>query len=158
VVTRGGRRLGVAAVCVVLLGGAGAARAEDSAPPPPLWQPAVAAAFLLAEAPPPLPPPAPARWNGSLTDALVRGLFGTYRAVFSSQDLPVCAFSPSCSRFSQRAIDRCGFFTGALLTIDRLLRDHALAVGYYPTQPGGHLLEDDVERYCPARPAPTPIR
>jgi putative component of membrane protein insertase Oxa1/YidC/SpoIIIJ protein YidD len=154
VVTRLGRLVSSVAVSLALLGpaGAGSTRAAESAEPPPLWQPAAAAAFLLTEAPPPPPLPTAMGWNGSLADALVRGLFGTYRAVFSSQDLPVCAFSPSCSRFSQRAIDRCGFFTGALLTLDRLLRDHPLAVGHYPTQPGGHLLEDDVERYCPAAP------
>lgn len=153
-VTPGGRLVRIAAGWLVLVGSTGMARAAGSAEPPPLWQPEAAAAFLLGEPPPPPPPPPATPWNGSLADALVRGLFGTYRTVFSSQDLPVCAFSPSCSRFSQGAIARCGFFTGALLTLDRLLRDHPLAVGYYPTQPGGHLLEDDVERYCPTTGAP----
>ena len=158
-VTHGHRRAALCAllpvVAALTLGGPGATRvaAAQSAEPPLLWQPEVAAAFLLAEASPPPVVPARPPWNGSLADGLVRLFFGTYRRVFSSQDLPLCAFTPSCSRFSQRAMDRCGFFAGAMLTVDRLLRDHPLAVRHYPMQPGGRLLEDDIEGYCPATAA-----
>lgn len=123
---------------------------------PRLWEPAVAASFLLDQ---PVPihehhdgiaPPAP--WDGALGAGIVRVLFGTYRTVLSSQDLPVCGFQPSCSRFSQRAIARCGFFEGTLLSLDRMMRDHPLAVGYYPPVPGGRLLRDEPERYCLAAP------
>jgi putative component of membrane protein insertase Oxa1/YidC/SpoIIIJ protein YidD len=115
----------------------------------------VAVGFLLDE-----PPPAdahrdeaaPRPWDGSLGAGIVRVLFGTYRTVLSSQDLPVCGFHPSCSRFSQRAIARCGFFEGALLSLDRMIRDHPLAVGRYPAEPGGRLLRDEPERYCLAAP------
>ncbi len=60
-------------------------------------------------------------------------------------------FSPSCSRFSQAVIGRCGLFQGALLTLDRLLRDHPLAVPFYPRAEGGRLLRDDPARYCLTR-------
>ena len=121
-----------------------------------LWQPAEAVAFLLAtpaettgvEAADDNPP----LWNGALGGGVTRALFGTYRIVLSSQDLPVCAFNPSCSRFSQRAIGRCGFIEGALLSLDRLLRDHPLAAAFYPVDEGGKLLKDDPARYCLTAP------
>jgi putative component of membrane protein insertase Oxa1/YidC/SpoIIIJ protein YidD len=117
-----------------------------------LWDPLEAAAFLLAvpDARVEVPPAAP--WDGSLPGGIVRVLFGGYRLVLSSQDLPVCGFEPSCSRFSQRAIARCGFVEGALLSMDRLLRDHPMSVGFYPTAADGHLLLDAPERYCLASP------
>ena len=118
----------------------------------PLWDPSEAVLFLLAPRAPAPPAPPPAAWGGDLAGGIVRLLFGGYRDVLSSQDLPVCGFSPSCSRFSQRAIDRCGFVEGALLSVDRLIRDHPLAVGLYPTAADGRLLKDDPERYCLAAP------
>jgi putative component of membrane protein insertase Oxa1/YidC/SpoIIIJ protein YidD len=128
------------------------ARAAD---PPALWEPAAAVGYLLGETRSPGPPapeaqPAPRRpWNGSLAEGIVRTLFGTYRTVLSSQDMPVCGFSPSCSRFSQRAMAHCGFLQGWMLSIDRLLRDHPLAIGLYPPAgAGSRLLRDEPERYC----------
>jgi len=141
-------------LAAMLAGARGAAAADDEAPQ--LWQPAEAVAFLLAtpidtpNADPDLAPAA--RWNGALGNGVTRALFGTYRTVLSSQDLPVCAFNPSCSRFSQKAVDRCGFIEGALLSLDRLLRDHPLAAGFYPVDDGGKLLKDDPARYCLTAP------
>ena len=127
--------------------------AEDETPE--LWQPDQAVAFLLGT-------PAPARdaddggtrargWDGALGSGITRALFGTYRVVLSSQDLPVCGFTPSCSRFSERAIDHCGPIQGALLSLDRLLRDHPLALPFYPRAADGHM-EDDPDRYCLTAP------
>lgn len=150
-IVRGTSALAAAALGAVLLG-ASAAGADE---PPRLWDPSVAVGFLLDESPPADTQPdeaAPRSWDGSLGAGIVRVLFGTYRTVLSSQDLPVCGFSPSCSRFSQRAIARCGFLEGALLSLDRMIRDHPLAVGRYPTEPGGRLLRDEPERYCLAAP------
>ena len=69
---------------------------------PQLWEPEQAVAFLLGT-----PRPTPASeddgvrpWDGALGGGITRALFGTYRVVLSSQDLPVCGFAPSCSRFS----------------------------------------------------------
>jgi putative component of membrane protein insertase Oxa1/YidC/SpoIIIJ protein YidD len=148
----------VAALFAAVLTVAGAAprratAAEDDTPQ--LWEPEQAVAFLLGT-----PGSAhgggddrePTRaWDGALGAGITRALFGTYRVVLSSQDLPVCGFSPSCSRFSQRAIDRCGAFQGALLSLDRLLRDHPLALPFYPRAPDGHL-KDDPDRYCLTAP------
>jgi putative component of membrane protein insertase Oxa1/YidC/SpoIIIJ protein YidD len=120
---------------------------------PQLWEPEQAVAFLLGA-------PGSAYeagdegarpWNGALGAGITRALFGTYRLVLSSQDLPVCGFTPSCSRFSERAIDRCGPLQGALLSLDRLLRDHPLALPFYPRAADGHL-KDDPDRYCSTAP------
>jgi putative component of membrane protein insertase Oxa1/YidC/SpoIIIJ protein YidD len=147
----------VAAALVAALAVTPRAAADE---PPRLWEPGQAVTFLLDDAPPARPPsPAPdaagaaaPAWQGSLGQGVTLALFGTYRTLLSSQDLPVCAFSPSCSRFSQQAIDRCGFFQGALLSLDRLLRDHPGAVGFYPPDEGGKLLIDLPERYCLTAP------
>ena len=116
---------------------------------PRLWEPDQAVGYLLggpvhrAES----EPPAPA-WGRGLADGVARALFGTYHLVLSSQDSAACAFTPSCSRCSQRAIGRCGFFQGVMLPLGRLLRDHALAVPFYPRAEGGRLLRDEPGRYC----------
>ena len=133
-------------------GAAAAQTAPDEAPQ--LWRPADAVGFLLAnpaDAAAGNVEPTP-RWDGGIGGGVTRALFGTYRTVFSSQDLPVCAFSPSCSRFSQQAVARCGFLQGALLSLDRLLRDHPLAAAFYPVEAGGKLLTDDPARYCLTAP------
>jgi putative component of membrane protein insertase Oxa1/YidC/SpoIIIJ protein YidD len=137
----------------LLAGGTAAAQtAPDETPQ--LWRPADAVGFLLAnpaDAATGNVEPAP-RWDGGIGGGITRALFGSYRTVFSSQDLPVCAFSPSCSRFSQQAVARCGFLQGALLSLDRLLRDHPLAAAFYPVDAGGKLLTDDPARYCLTAP------
>jgi putative component of membrane protein insertase Oxa1/YidC/SpoIIIJ protein YidD len=133
-------------------GAAVAQTAPDETPQ--LWRPADAVGFLLANAADTAAEnvePTPRR-DGGIGGGITRALFGTYRTVFSSQDLPVCAFNPSCSRFSQQAVARCGFLEGALLSLDRLLRDHPLAAAFYPVDAGGKLLTDDPSRYCLTAP------
>ena len=140
--------VGCALLALVSLAAPKRARAEDETTH--LWEPEQAVAFLLGA-------PRPARdggraasrpWDGALGAGITRTLFGTYQLVLSSQDLPVCGFSPSCSRFAERVISRCGLVQGALLSLDRLLRDHPLAIPFYPRAGEGHLLKDDPERYC----------
>jgi putative component of membrane protein insertase Oxa1/YidC/SpoIIIJ protein YidD len=145
---RVGRLAGCALLTAVLAMLPRAAAADDETPH--LWEPDQAVSFLLGA-----PRPAAAvegdragQWNGALGSGITRTLFGTYRLVLSSQDLPVCGFSPSCSRFAERVIGRCGLVEGALLSLDRLLRDHPLALPFYPRAAEGHLLRDDPERYC----------
>ena len=142
----------VAVVCAAP-GRAVAAEDETKDETPQLWEPDQAVAFLLGA-------PGSAHdagdegarpWDGALGAGITRALFGTYRVVLSSQDLPVCGFTPSCSRFSQRAIDRCGLLQGALLSLDRLLRDHPLALPFYPRAADGHM-KDDPDRYCLTAP------
>ncbi len=135
------------------VGGALPARAAEPQPDAPeLWKPEQAVAYLLggSMAPAQHEEAAPV-WDGALGSGVTRALFGTYHLVLSSQDAGGCVFSPSCSRFSQAVIGRCGLFQGALLTLDRLLRDHPLAVPFYPRAEGSRLLRDEPARYCLTR-------
>lgn len=139
------RVVGLLSLAAVLTA-SGAARAQAE---PRLWDPEQAVGYLLGGAVAPADTePSWAPWDGGLPGGITRALFGTYHLVLSSQDSATCVFSPSCSRFSQRAIGRCGFLQGVMLTLDRLLRDHALAVPFYPRAEGGRLLRDDPGRYC----------
>ena len=56
------------------------------------------------------------------------GLIRLYQKYISTQDQPVCNFSPSCSRFGMGSIQKYGFLRGVLLTADRLLRDNGIAL------------------------------
>jgi len=55
-----------------------------------------------------------------------------YQKGISTQDLPSCVFSPSCSNFAYTAIRELGFIRGWLLAGDRLLRCNPFAKNYYP--------------------------
>jgi len=50
--------------------------------------------------------------------------FFLYKELISSQDLPKCVFSPSCSEYSIETIQKNGIFVGWLSTFDRLSRCH----------------------------------
>ncbi|HUV29723.1 MAG TPA: membrane protein insertion efficiency factor YidD [Acidobacteriota bacterium] len=52
------------------------------------------------------------------------GLIRLYQVAVSSQDVPSCRFTPSCSRFAAEAIRRGGLLKGILLGADRLSRCH----------------------------------
>ena len=45
-----------------------------------------------------------------------------YQYFISSQDMPSCVFTPSCSRFAEQSIYNFGILKGILLTSDRLQR------------------------------------
>jgi len=72
-----------------------------------------------------------------------------YQLTLSSQDIPACNFVPSCSRFSQQAVQRAGFIRGLLLSADRLQRCHGLPGirYYYKFLPGIEKLSDPIENY-----------
>jgi hypothetical protein len=55
-----------------------------------------------------------------------------YQKGISTQDLPSCVFTPSCSNFAYTAIQELGFMRGWLLAGDRLLRCNPFAKNYYP--------------------------
>ncbi len=126
-----------------------AAEPGDPQAPEALADPSLAVEWILSEEAPPVAAPVGGRWDGSLGGATMRGLFGFYRTVLSTQDSQLCAFTPSCSRFSQLAIARLGFARGVLVTADRLLRDHVLAVDFYDGDPETGLLRDDPDAYGP---------
>jgi uncharacterized protein len=70
-----------------------------------------------------------------------------YQVLVSSQDAPVCNFTPSCSRFGLTAYRRLGLVYGKLLTFDRLQRCHGMGGAHYPTDPGSGLSHDPVRIY-----------
>lgn len=76
------------------------------------------------------------------------GLIRIYQKYISTQDLPACNFSPSCSRFGMGAIQKYGFFRGTLLTADRLLRDNGMMPHtHYPFDEASGKYIDPVEAY-----------
>jgi putative component of membrane protein insertase Oxa1/YidC/SpoIIIJ protein YidD len=72
-----------------------------------------------------------------------------YQLFISSQDMPICNFKPSCSRFSQAAFRQAGLFQGFLLTSDRLQRCNGLPgmLRHYELIPGLRRFLDPVESY-----------
>ena len=76
------------------------------------------------------------------------GLIRIYQKYISTQDQPVCNFSPSCSRFGMGSIQKYGFFRGTLLTADRLLRDNGIMLHtHYPFDEASGMYLDPVEAY-----------
>ena len=119
--TGGGRHAGralfvalSAAVAIVAAAPGRAVAAEDQETPQ-LWEPEQAVAFLLGTpgSKHHADDDGARRWDGALGPGITRALFGTYRVVLSSQDLPGLRVRPVLLRFSQRAIDRCGPAGGA---------------------------------------------
>ena len=76
------------------------------------------------------------------------GFIRVYQKFISTQDLPVCNFTPSCSRFGMAAIQKYGFLRGVLLTADRLLRDHGMiSAAHYPIDAHTGKYADAIEDY-----------
>ncbi len=81
------------------------------------------------------------------------GMIKLYQTAISSQDVPACNFTPSCSRFALDAINQGGFMKGALLGADRLLRCHWFSAKLYhdfygfTTDNDTYKLYDPAERY-----------
>lgn len=50
--------------------------------------------------------------------------FLIYKTFVSSQDIPRCIFTPSCSEFAVEAFQKKGLFTGGMASFDRLTRCH----------------------------------
>jgi putative component of membrane protein insertase Oxa1/YidC/SpoIIIJ protein YidD len=61
----------------------------------------------------------------------ILGAIRFYQLFISTQDVPVCNFTLSCSRFGVSAIKKYGFFYGILMTSDRLQRCNGLGRRYY---------------------------
>ena len=79
------------------------------------------------------------------------GAIRLYQIFVSSQDMPVCNFTPSCSRFGMAAIKRYGLVVGCLMTADRLLRCNGLNHEYYPPHPETGKCYDPPEAEMPWR-------
>ena len=50
------------------------------------------------------------------------GALDTYQRLISRADGQRCPMTPSCSQYARQALEKHGFFTGWVLTSDRLLR------------------------------------
>jgi len=59
-------------------------------------------------------------------DITVSTVFLFYKTFISSQDMPTCIFTPSCSVYAVEAFQKKGVLTGWLSTFDRLSRCHGL--------------------------------
>lgn len=76
------------------------------------------------------------------------GLIRLYQIFISSQDMPVCNFSQSCSHFSMESIKKYGVVYGILMTADRLQRCNGYGRKYYPVDLETNLAKDyPVETY-----------
>lgn len=75
------------------------------------------------------------------------GLIRAYQLFISSQqnNLEICTFTPSCSRFGMSAIKKYGVFYGILMTSDRLQRCYGLNRKYYPIHPKTGKCYDPIE-------------
>lgn len=73
-----------------------------------------------------------------------------YQRFISSQDMPVCNFTPSCSQFALKAIQRYGIIKGVLMASDRLQRCNGFTrmSRYYSLDPMTGKAIDPVENYC----------
>ena len=69
-------------------------------------------------------------------------LFLVYKAFFSSQDLSVCTFTPSCSEFGILSVKQFGVVKGGIMTMDRLSRCNGLSPENYEIDKKTMLLKD----------------
>ena len=74
------------------------------------------------------------------------GLIQAYQLFISSQDIDVCNFTPSCSRFAVTALKRHGPLHGILMISDRLQRCNKMGKQYYPINQETGKCDDPVER------------
>lgn len=68
----------------------------------------------------------------SETKLFVMGCIRLYQLFISSQDIPVCNFTQSCSHFGMESIQKYGLIFGILMTADRILRCNGIGKNYYP--------------------------
>ncbi|MBD3180480.1 MAG: membrane protein insertion efficiency factor YidD [Candidatus Latescibacteria bacterium] len=63
-------------------------------------------------------------------------LIKIYRSAVSPYHLPVCRFTPSCSKYAEEAIRKYGIIAGGRRAIKRILRCHPFssASGYDPVR------------------------
>lgn len=73
------------------------------------------------------------------------GLIRGYQLFISTQDMPVCNFTPSCSRFGMASFKKYGIFYGLLMTSDRLQRCHGMGRRYYSIHPETGKSDDPIE-------------
>jgi putative component of membrane protein insertase Oxa1/YidC/SpoIIIJ protein YidD len=76
------------------------------------------------------------------------GLIRFYQIYFSSQDVPSCNFTLTCSRFMAKAIQEYGAVHGFLMASDRLQRCFGASRKYYARDPKtGYAIDYPLEAY-----------
>jgi len=76
------------------------------------------------------------------------GIIRLYQIFLSSQDVPACNFTLTCSRFTTKAIQEYGALHGILMGGDRLQRCFGLSRKYYQLDPvTGYAVDYPVEVY-----------
>lgn len=83
-----------------------------------------------------------AKNNSNEIQYVFSGLFLFYKIFFSSQDLTVCTFTPSCSEFGILAVKKSGVVMGGIRTMDRLTRCNGLSPEKYEIDIKAKLLID----------------
>lgn len=83
-----------------------------------------------------------AKNNKNEAEVLFSSLFLMYKSFFSSQDLTVCTFTPSCSEYGILAVKNSGLIKGGIMTMDRLTRCNGLSPGNYEIDKKQSLLKD----------------
>jgi len=80
--------------------------------------------------------------RGSELKSTAMGLIRVYQLFISSQDVSVCNFTLSCSRFGMTAIQKYGILYGLLMASDRMLRCNGYSRIFYPQDPKTGLAVD----------------
>ncbi len=83
-----------------------------------------------------------AKNNKNEIEMAFSSLFLVYKTFFSSQDLSVCTFTPSCSEFGILAVKQFGVVKGGIMTMDRLSRCNGLSPENYEIDKKTMLLKD----------------
>lgn len=98
-----------------------------------------------------------AKNNKNEAQMVFSGLFLFYKTFFSSQDLTVCTFTPSCSEYGILAVKKFGMLKGGVMTMDRLTRCNGLSPHNYEFDKTSMLLKDD-PRITPTVPVVSTIK
>jgi putative membrane protein insertion efficiency factor len=98
-----------------------------------------------------------AKNNQNEVQVVFSGLFLFYKTFFSSQDLTVCTFTPSCSEYGILAVKKFGMLKGGVMTMDRLTRCNGLSPHNYEFDKTAMLLKDD-PRITPTVPVVSTIK
>jgi putative membrane protein insertion efficiency factor len=98
-----------------------------------------------------------AKNNKNEVQVVFSGFFLFYKTFFSSQDLTVCTFTPSCSEYGILAVKKFGMLKGGVMTMDRLTRCNGLSPHNYEFDKTTLLLKDD-PRVTPTVPVVSTIK
>lgn len=79
---------------------------------------------------------------------LLSGTIRFYQLFISTQDVPVCNFTPSCSQFGIDSLHKFGIIRGILLTSDRLQRCNGTSAPYYKIDYKSGKFIDPVQVYA----------